>query len=125
MIKAAAGPVGFDLCGIAPVTTNQELEYFPEWLAAGHGGEMKYLESCNLAGELKRSSLENAAPWAKSVVVCAMNYNSDQPYSTDCADKSRAWISRYAWSEQDYHDAVLARLRRLETQIKADSGDAE
>jgi epoxyqueuosine reductase len=122
-IKATARAAGFDLCGIAPVTPNQELEYFPEWLAAGHGGEMKYLESRNDSGELKRSSLENAAPWAKSVVVCALNYNSEIPYSTEFRDKSRGWISRYAWSKHDYHDAVLARLRTLESQIKESSGE--
>ena len=125
MIKSAALAAGFDLCGIAPVTPNPELGYFPEWLAAGHGGEMKYLESRNQAGALKRSSLENAAPWAKSVVVCAINYNSEHPYSTECPDKSRGWVSRYAWSEKDYHDAVLARLRSLEKKIKEDSGSPE
>jgi len=123
-IKSSARAAGFDLCGIAPVTRSQELQYFPEWLAAGYGGEMKYLESRNDSGELKRSSLENAAPWAKSVVVCAINYNSEYPYSTESRDKSRGWISRYAWSKQDYHDAVLVRLRALESQIKDASGKA-
>ncbi len=122
-IKSNARAAGFDLCGIAPVTPNPELQYFPEWLAAGHGGEMKYLESRNDSGELKRSSLENAAPWAKSVVVCAVNYNSENPYSTESHDKSRGWISRYAWSKQDYHDALLVRLRLLESQIKKASGE--
>jgi epoxyqueuosine reductase len=124
-IKSAAREAGFDLCGIAPVTPNRELEYFPQWLAAGHGGEMKYLESRNQAGALKRSSLENAAPWARSVVVCAINYNSEHPYSTECEDKSRGWISRYAWSEQDYHEVVLARLQALESRIKEVSGDPD
>jgi epoxyqueuosine reductase len=124
-IKSAAQEAGFDLCGIAPVMPNRELEYFPQWLEAGHGGEMKYLESRNAAGALKRSSLENAAPWARSVVVCAVNYNSAQPYSTECNDKTGGWISRYAWSTQDYHEAVLACLRKLEIQIKADARDPE
>lgn len=117
-IKSAALAAGFDLCGIAPVTANSELEYFPEWIAAGHGGEMRYLEARTDSGALKRSSLANAAPWTRSVVVCALNYNSDQPYSTECKDKSRGWISRYAWSQQDYHDVVLARLRGLESQVR-------
>jgi len=124
-IKSAARAAGFDLCGIAPVTPNSELEYFPQWLAAGHGGEMKYLESRNDSGALKRSSLENAAPWAQSVVVCAINYNSERPYSTEYQDKTRGWISRYAWSQTDYHDIVLGRLRALEAQIKEHSGSRE
>jgi epoxyqueuosine reductase len=124
-IKSAAKAAGFDLCGIAPVSPNPELEYFPEWIAAGNGGEMKYLESRNDSGALKRSSLSNAAPWARSVVVCAINYNSEQPYSTEYTDKSRGWISRYAWSRQDYHDVVLERLRALESQIKRQSDSPE
>ena len=121
-IKQAAQAAGFDLSGIAPVGPNPELAYFPEWIGAGHGGEMRYLESRNEAGELKRSSLQIAAPWARSVVVCAINYNSDQPYSIEHRDKSRGWISRYAWGQQDYHDVLLSRLRTLEKQIKQISG---
>src|SRR5947209_2313286 len=124
-IKSAAKEVGFDLCGIAPVSANPELAYFPEWIASGHGGEMHYLESRADTGELKRSSLQVAAPWARSVVVCAINYNSDQPYSTECTDKSRGWISRYAWAQQDYHDVVLARLRQLEQTVKRISGEED
>jgi epoxyqueuosine reductase len=118
-IKSAAKKAGFDLCGIAPVSPNPELAYFPQWLEQGHAGEMRYLEARNEAGELKRSSLEIAAPWARSVVVCAINYNSDEPYSTELQDKVRGWISRYAWGQRDYHDLLLERLRALESEIKA------
>jgi epoxyqueuosine reductase len=61
--------------------------------------------------------LANVAPWARSVVVCAANYNSDTPYSTQCADLTRAWISRYAFVESDYHEVLLARLRRIEARM--------
>jgi epoxyqueuosine reductase len=124
-IKVAAKKAGFDVCGIAPVGGNPELAYFSEWIAAGHAGEMRYLKSRNDAGELKRSSLQAAAPWARSVVVCAINYNSDQPYSTEYQDKSRGWISRYAWGQQDYHELLLARLRTLEQAIKETSGEKD
>src|SRR5262249_39538964 len=73
----------------------------------------------------KRSSLKAAAPWARSVVVCAINYNTDQPYSPKCTDKSRGWISRYAWGQRDYHDVVFEKLRALESRIKEVSGDSE
>jgi epoxyqueuosine reductase len=113
IVKRAASDAGFDLCGIAP-THARELEHFPQWIAAGHAGEMKYLESRDEQGELKRSSLARVAPWAKSVVVCAINYNTDHPYSTQVHDAERGWISRYAWSREDYHDAVLRRLKQVE-----------
>jgi len=40
---------------------------------------MKYMESRNEQGDLKRASLARVAPWAKSVIVCAINYNTDNP----------------------------------------------
>jgi epoxyqueuosine reductase len=124
-IKRAADDAGFDLCGIAPATDSRELEYFPEWIAAGHAGEMKYLESRDEKGELKRGSLARVAPWAKSVVVCALNYNTDQPYSTQVKDPRRGWISRYAWSREDYHDAVMLRLKQVEVAIHDANNSAE
>jgi epoxyqueuosine reductase len=58
------------------------------------------------------------APWARSVIVCAINYNTDHPYSTERHDPSRGWISRYAWSREDYHDAVLRRLQKVEAAVR-------
>ena len=119
-VKHFAREAGFDLCGIAPVREFQEIESFPAWIAAGHHGEMRYMESRDDAGELKRSSLARVAPWAHSVIVCALNYNTSHPYSTRAEDPSRGWISRYAWSREDYHDAVLRRLRQVEAAIQND-----
>jgi epoxyqueuosine reductase len=122
-IKKAASDAGFDLSGIAPVQDFPDLTYFPEWIAAGRAGEMKYLESRNDAGELRRASLKSVFPWARSVVVCAVNYNTNHPYSTEVSDSTRGWISRYAWSREDYHDSVLRRLTELEAKLKEICGD--
>ena len=116
-IKRLALEAGFDLAGIASAADTPEHALFPQWIANGTAGEMKYLEARNDAGELKRASLAVAAPWAKSVVVCALNYNAEQPYSTHAGFTSQGWISRYAWSQRDYHDVLLAKLRGLETRV--------
>jgi epoxyqueuosine reductase len=116
-IKQFARDLGFDLCGIAPVREFGELKSFPAWIASGQHGEMKYMESRDEAGELKRASLARVAPWARSVIVCAINYNTAHPYSTQTGDASQGWISRYAWSREDYHEAVLRRLRQLEANL--------
>ena len=50
-VKHFAREAGFDLCGIAPVREFQEIESFPAWIAAGHHGEMRYMESRDDAGE--------------------------------------------------------------------------
>lgn len=118
LITKAATEAGFEISGIAPVNDPKELEYFPRWIAEGRAGEMKYLESRDDHGRLKRSSLAHAAPWARSVIVCAINYNTAQPYSTQLTDKTRGWISRYAWSREDYHDAVMRRLREVEAALQ-------
>src|SRR5580692_8352496 len=116
-VKRAAEDAGFELCGVAPTSHAPELDHFPPWIASGRAGEMKYLEARNDQGDLKRASLARVAPWARSVVVCAINYNTDQPYSTQVNDPTRGWISRYAWSREDYHDAVLRRLKQVEAAL--------
>jgi epoxyqueuosine reductase len=84
---------------------------------------MKYLESQNESGELRRASLQSVFPWAKSVVVCAINYNTAQPYSTQVDNPGHGWVSRYAWSREDYHDSVLRRLRQVESKLKDVAAD--
>jgi len=118
VLKRAAEAAGFDLSGIAPAADSRELEHFPAWIAHGRAGEMKYMEARDDEGELKRASLARVAPWARSVVVCAINYNTANPYSTQVRDSDRGWISRYAWSREDYHDAVLRRVKQVEGALR-------
>ena len=118
IVRRAAQDAGFDLCGVAPAADAPEHDYFPAWIAAGHAGEMKYMEARDQQGALKRASLARVAPWARSVIVCAINYNTAQPYSIQLDDASRGWISRYAWSREDYHEAVLRRLRQVEAALR-------
>jgi epoxyqueuosine reductase len=123
-IKQCARDAGFDLCGIAPVGDFCELRVFPAWIADGKHGEMKYMEARDEAGELKRAALNRVAPWARSVLVCAVNYNTAHPYSThgqvqtETGEASRGWISRYAWTREDYHEAVLRRLKQVEDALR-------
>ena len=124
-IKQCAQAEGFDLCGVAPVREFTELQSFPAWIADGKHGDMKCMEARDEAGELKRAALARIAPWARSVIVCAINYNTTHPYSNHFATggkqretTSQGWISRYAWGREDYHDAVLRRLRQLERSVR-------
>ena len=69
-------------------------------------------------------------PWARSVLVCGVNYNAEAPRSIDPAPAGAGWIARYAWSGQggaamgpgdaegfaagsDYHEELLPRLKTL------------
>ncbi len=68
-------------------------------------------------------------PGAKSVIVCALNYNTQNPQSTDVAidgsgnnpgnDSRRGWISRYAWGT-DYHEVLGAKLDALVSAMRAE-----
>ncbi len=106
--------LGFDLCGVAPVEDSAELQFLPEWLAQGYGGEMDYL------GDARRRSPERVLAGARSLIVCALNYNTPLPYSTEVPSYRVAedlpgtsgWISRYAWGD-DYHDVVRSKLEAL------------
>jgi epoxyqueuosine reductase len=118
--KQAALEAGFDLAGIAPVRKEDlpELDAFIRWVDEGRAGEMKYLEKRTDTGELRRASATNAAPWVRSMIVCAVNYSADKPYSTGVNDPERGWISRYAWGSKDYHEALLPRLQEVEAAMK-------
>lgn len=129
-ITELARGAGFDLCGIAPAVDFPELAHLEEWLERGHAGEMRYLR------DERRRSPAQVMPGARSVIVCALNYNSALPSSvssllpsslSSSIDEStradsqagpRGWISRYAWGD-DYHEvlrekleALIARMRR-------------
>jgi epoxyqueuosine reductase len=117
VVKEAAVEAGFDLAGVAGVGEFPELDYFPTWIAEGRDGEMAYLQARDEQGRLKRASPGAVAPWARSVVVCALNYNSDEPYSTQLQEPDRGWISRYAWSRRDYHNVVMKKLKQVEAKI--------
>jgi epoxyqueuosine reductase len=104
-----ARALGFDLCGVARAKDFPELARVPEWLARGYAGEMHYLANP------RRASPAAAMPGARSIIVCAINYDTAQSLSTEAAasvEKNRGWISRYSWGG-DYHRVLLEKLEAL------------
>jgi epoxyqueuosine reductase len=115
-VTERAKELGFDLCGIVCAETFPELAQFEEWLERGYAGEMKYLE------DPRRRDPRQVLKDAHSMIVCAINYNTARPYSTDCAAASepagpRGWISRYAWG-RDYHEVLWERLNALTASLR-------
>lgn len=118
-IKEKARALGFDACGVAPAGDLPELEFFHEWIARGYAASMAYLEH----SADRRAGVGAVLPSARTVIVTATLYNTARPYSTECADPSRAQVSRYAWGE-DYHDVVGARLGTLLAWMRERSHEA-
>jgi epoxyqueuosine reductase len=152
-LDEASRSAGFSVVGVAQVggpddpAAAQQAARFSAWIDAGHAGQMDYLKRRDESGTLIRSSPRVAMPWARSAIVCAMNYNSAIPYvrsedqlaqpqravaprSIDPAPPGAGWIARYAWTGRplndgstiiptDYHDELLTRLRTIETALLA------
>jgi epoxyqueuosine reductase len=108
--------LGFSLCGVVQPQQFPELAQMQQWLQQGYAGEMKYL------ADPRRQNPASAMDGIRSVIVCALNYNSDRPLSTIAASQKssngpRGWISRYAWG-RDYHQVVWEKLNALQSEMR-------
>ncbi len=107
-----AAELGFDLCGLVPAEDCLGPAHRAEWLARGFAGQMRYLH------DARRDHVLAAMPEARTAIVCALNYNTAPPYSTEAAAQAAAqarpsvWLSRYAWGD-DYHQVILEKLQNL------------
>jgi epoxyqueuosine reductase len=122
-IITKAKSLGFDLCGVAPAENWNELAHRDEWLARGYAGEMRYLH------DARRADPALVLPEARSVIVCALNYNTRPPLSTEAVAAvpqsgtgARGWISRYAWGD-DYHTVLGEKLEKLVAAMTERFGD--
>jgi epoxyqueuosine reductase len=128
-IKECALEAGFDLVGIATPSSHKDLEFLPDWVKKGYGGEMEYL------ADPRREDPRRILASVKSVICVGLAYNAPRPYSTDARGgnepdldsvvspaskpdmQSRGWISRYAWGT-DYHHVMRSKLERLRTALE-------
>ena len=116
-IIAKANELGFDLCGITSVEGLADAANFKEWLARGYAGQMLYMH------DPRRADITQVLSEVKSVIVCALNYNTGAPASIEAAagttdQEPRGWISRYAWGD-DYHRVVGDKLEQLLAAMRA------
>ena len=107
---------GFALCGVVPAGKFPELARMEEWLQRGYAGEMRYL------ADARRRDPQSVMPAVRSVIVCALNYDTNQARSTEApaetdTNEPRGWISRYAWG-RDYHDVLQEKLEVLVTILR-------
>jgi epoxyqueuosine reductase len=110
-----ATQLGFAMAGVVRAENFPELLKQQEWLERGYAGEMRYLS------DARRSDPQAALPGLRSMIVCALNYNSghartaqafaELPDATKMG-QPRGWTSRYAWGD-DYHHVLRDKLHML------------
>jgi epoxyqueuosine reductase len=113
-IRELARACGFELAGVAAAEPVAEREWYHEWVAAGHAGEMRYLADRRAA---VRDDPRNLLAQARSIICVGKLYQTPWPHSTAFDDAERGWISRYAWGE-DYHDVMRRGLERLDGLVR-------
>ncbi len=143
-VEDAARAEGFDLAGLVGVPEEDggagDDERFAEWVASGAAGEMGWLVRRDAEGRLVRGDVRRSMPWARSVLVCAVNYNVEAVRSIDPSPVGAGWIARYAWSGRggaamgpgevvegpekaflagsDYHEELLPRLEAVAGRLR-------
>src|SRR6266404_2638786 len=116
-VSERARALRFDGCGVAPAEKFPELSRYSEWIERGYAGEMNYLK------DPRRLDPRTPMPELRSIIVCALNYNSGRPYSTEAnsapqdAHTPGGWISRYAWGD-DYHEILWEKLNELSAAMR-------
>ena len=107
-IRREAEQLGFVLCGFAPVQPPPHGAFVREWLRAGNGGTMTYLNR----GLSKRLDPHLVLSSARSVITVGFPYRPVQPPAIDWRTELRGRIAAYAFGT-DYHEVVLAKLEQL------------
>ncbi|HRX41084.1 MAG TPA: tRNA epoxyqueuosine(34) reductase QueG, partial [Parvularculaceae bacterium] len=108
-IKAKAGALGFDECGVTTADApNERLARLNYYLHEGRHGDMGWMEM------RKEERASPRALWseARSVIMLAVNYGPEKDPLLALEDKSSAAISVYA-QNKDYHDLIKKRLKAL------------
>lgn len=107
-IKKISLQIGFDHVGIADTQTpNRDITKYKSWIKKKMHGDMKYLEKIS-----QREKIQSILPNAKSIIICALNYNQKNP-----TDNTEYKVAKYALGK-DYHKVVSKKLRILWSEIK-------
>ncbi len=115
LLRLWARELGFQQLGITDIDLGRHPEYLHRWLAAGHQGEMAYMERhLDL-----RERPELLVPKTIRVIAARMDYLdvARRDHIQVLRDPTKGYISRYALG-RDYHKIVRRRLARLAARLK-------
>jgi epoxyqueuosine reductase len=119
-IKDWGRALGFQRVGIAATDLPRDEQHLLAWLAAGHHGEMGYMQRHGT----KRSRPAELLPGTLRVISARMDYwpGGAAPEAV-LADPALGYVSRYAVG-RDYHKVIRSRLARLAERVAAAAGTA-
>ena len=106
-VRQQARALGFDDCRFTTASPPASAPHLQNWLAQKNHGEMTWLER----NADKRSDPQKILAGAKTLIVLAVSYHSDNPESQVPSSNSGI-VARYA-RFADYHDILGARLQIL------------
>jgi epoxyqueuosine reductase len=117
-VKALAGELGFQRCGIAGIELGEDEAHLRDWLARGLYGSMDWMAR---HGD-RRARPAQLVPGTLRVVSVGLDYGQDADAAwANLADGERAYVARYALG-RDYHKLMRTRLQRLADRIAAEVG---
>ena len=119
-IENLAKELGFDGFGVTRVLPSKSIRNYKEWLNLNYQGEMSYMRR----NAEKRSSLDMVLSGVQSVVCLRTNYLTEDKDMSFVNKKKRGDISLYALNE-DYHEVLIQRHRKLEEKIKEEFGGCQ
>lgn len=119
MVRDLASQLGLDACGIGPAAPIPRGEYLRAWLASGRAGTMRYM--ARHVGS--REDVRVWLPWARSVIVTALNYRQPPPHvpAPPTGGAPRGRVAMYAWGE-DYHVVLKEKLGALAERLQTALG---
>ena len=120
LVKKLALEAGFHRVGIARAHSRPaDLARLQTWLDGGLHADMAWMAR----DPARRSDPALVVPGAQSVIMLALDYDSDGPRSLDpgAVPAGHGWISRYAWGD-DYHDVAERRLKALSRLVSEQLG---
>ena len=106
LVKDLARGCGFDLVGIARLGPSPQANYYRQWLARGHAGEMGYLHRNRKFRENPQLLLDGAV----SAICVALNYQREpaSKSGTNCSGR----VAQYVRGA-DYHHVIRKMLSSL------------
>ena len=111
LLHRQATQEGFQLFGIAPAVPLSGFPDLIKWIESGYAGSMEYFANRQAAYAHPDGVLEGA----KSIVVMTYPYDAADHAAIPMGSGK---IARYAWGENDYHDTIHRKLKRLCQQLK-------